>query len=137
MVVGGGILFGISKLLHLFLMRDLLERQSPDTFNRVSGFGIGAFEGVVLSMVMIGALMNLEPAAKQHLFNSDPKTDNLVMRTLSQKVVDCASQTRDSAVGRLIADVEFLEQFKILKPIHDALGHPGRELALGEPRDAR
>jgi len=130
LVVGGLILLGVAKILHFFLIRHLLDRASPDTFNRQIGFGIGACEGVVLCVFLIGGLMDLEPRAKQALYSGSNATENRVMRRLYGHVVKYAAETRGSAVARLIVNAEFLEEFALLVPLRDTLRLPDEESEL-------
>ena len=129
-VIGGLILLAVAKILHFFLIRHLLDRASPDTFNRRIGFVIGACEGVILCMFLIGGVMNLEPRAKQRLMSGSNASDNLVVRRLCGHVVEYAAMTRASAVGRLIADFEFFEEFALLEPLRDKLRLPEAEAEL-------
>ncbi len=114
-------MFGVAKLINWLVVRYYLERPSLDTINRLVGCGIGASQGAILSLIVAGGLLALEPIAKNHLAFGAPMRDNLISIKIAERVAEYAEQTRGSALGRLIADCNLFQNLAPLNELHDDL----------------
>jgi len=147
LIIDGWIFFGVAKVVHWYGIGRLFQRPSPDTFNRLAGFGIGAGEGAILSICVIVAILSIEPAAQRYLFAaSDTKGKNLVVQKMSQQIVDYAGQTRDSALGGPLLDYGLFEALALLKDLSYEMMGPdpykidrpaSSELAIDDHRATR
>ncbi len=145
-VVGLWIMFGVAKFVHWLVMRRCLERPKMGTFNHLAGFGIGAGEGAILSLILVAGLLALEPIAENRLGVDAQESDNLVVREIAEQVVEYAEQTRESALGRLIVECSLFQHFSPLQKLREDLrglsvtwtSQPSQsELAIDERRRAR
>lgn len=100
-VVGLGITI-MATIVFAIISRHLFdERPRLDACNRWFGFGIGAVQGMLVVLIIVGGLLVLEPTVKKRVAarESNPNKFSLAV---AERVLDVTKQTRSSAFGEAV-----------------------------------
>lgn len=104
-----------ARALRWLIVNRFAARPSWQPFNQWAGFGIGAGQGVVLSMLVLGGLLVLEPMAIDRLGSAAAADDHRLARVVAAKVVEYAGQTKASAIGPAVATSNPFQHWSPLK----------------------
>ncbi len=114
----------VSFALRRLLVKCRSEQPWVSTFDRVSGFVIGAVQGAALSLLVIAGLLVLDPLARQRQQADTQLRDHKMARVWAEKIVNYAALTRESAIGPLVAEYnpfDYLQPLKEFRHELDAL----------------
>lgn len=105
------------------LLSRWLTRTRPhfEVGNHWLGFGMGATEGALVMLVLLGGVITAAPLAVERLQLPPHGNQDLLARSMAEHVVDIADQTRNSSVGPLIATYNPFDSMPPLKHVQRTL----------------
>ncbi len=111
-----------ARVLRRLIVKRFAERPTWQSFNQWAGLGIGIGQGAVLSMLVLGGLLVLEPIAIDRLGSAAAEDDHRLARAVATKVVEYAGQTQESAIGPAVAKYNPFRHWSPLKELGHDLG---------------
>lgn len=122
-LIGTGlvVLLATTMALRRLVVKCFSERPSLEPVNRWAGFGIGAGQGAILCMLVLGGLLVLEPLALERRAADVQLRDHKFVRVLATKVIDYAGKTRESAIGPQVAQYNPFHHWSPLKDLRNDL----------------
>ena len=98
--VGLGVMFGVALLAANLSRMICRNRPMLQQLNRMAGFAFGGAQGALVTLLLLGGILVVEPMAKLRVARRD--ADTTFARTVAKRVIDVATMTRQSCLGSLI-----------------------------------
>jgi uncharacterized membrane protein required for colicin V production len=121
-------LFLVASATVTFVSRRLLrDRPRLENANRLLGFGFGGLQGIAAMLVLLNGIGIAEPFASERMNSTTKGNREAVSKVVSQRILDIANSTRQSAIGPLVSTYnpfEKLPQLKTLERTASVISNP-------------
>jgi len=127
----------VTALGSFALRRWLRNKPSWRRVDRFVGAGLGLFEGALLGLLLICAVLVLEPVAAGNLAQARAAENHVAVSPASKRVVALAKVAQTSTVGKVAGALNPLREIPLLAVLIDAqsvlLDPAAREVFLNHP----
>ena len=131
----------ISVLLSIPIKRAMKNRPTWRRYDKLLGTGLGLFEGALLGVLLIWAVLVLEPMAAANLARARDPDSELESSSTARVVVALARAMEESVLGRAAEVANPLKNMRVIRLFADAqtvLNDPlRREIFLNDPKMQR